>query len=214
GPRACESSGGSMGFTSVVQVHEAIGVQAGTSSHIRNYLGFPDGVSGGDLAVRAYTQAWNFGAEYVYGSSATGLRVQGRERIVIVGDGSEVRSRAVVIATGMSYRLPGIPSLDTLTRAGVFYGAATSAAMAMKDRDVFVVGGANSAGQAAVHLARYAAKVTMLVRGQSLAESMSDYLITQIASTPNIAVRCNTVVTGAGGNDCLQSLTLKDQVSG
>jgi len=108
----------------------------------------------------------------------------------------------------------GIPSLDTLTGAGVFYGAATSEAKAVKDREVFVVGGANSAGQAAVHLARYAAKVTMLVRGQSLAESMSDYLVKEITNTPNIAVRCNTVVTGGGGNDRLQSLTLKDQVSG
>src|SRR5262249_58622069 len=111
GPRACESSGGSMGFTSVVQVHEAIGVQAGTSSHIRNYLGFPDGVSGGDLAVRAYTQAWNFGAEYVYGSSATGLRGQGRERIVIVGDGGDGRSPAGVIAPGMAHPPLRIPSL-------------------------------------------------------------------------------------------------------
>jgi thioredoxin reductase (NADPH) len=206
--------GASEGLSTVVLEPEAIGGQAGTSSHIRNYMGFPTGVSGGDLAVRAYTQAWNFGAEYIYGSPATGLRVQGRERVVIVGDGIEVRSRAVVIATGMSYRLLGIPSLDTLTGAGVFYGAATSEAKAVKDREVFVVGGANSAGQAAVHLARYAAKVTMLVRGQSLAESMSDYLVKEITNTPNIAVRCNTVVTGGGGNDCLQSLTLKDQVSG
>ena len=206
--------GASEGLSTVVLEPEAIGGQAGTSSHIRNYMGFPTGVSGGDLAVRAYTQAWNFGAEYVYGSPATGLRVQGRERVVIAGNGSEVRSRAVVIATGMSYRRLGIPSLDTLTGAGVFYGAATSEAKAVKDRDVFVVGGANSAGQAAVHLARYAAKVTMLVRGQSLAESMSDYLVKEITNTPNIAVRCNTVVTGGGGNDRLQSLTLKDQVSG
>src|SRR5262249_7648034 len=157
------------------------GGQAGTSSHIRNYLGFPTGVSGEDLAVRAYTQAWYFGAEYVYGNPATGLRAEGPERVVTVVGGSEGRSRALVIATGMSYRRLGIPSLGTLTGAGVFYGAATSEARAMKDQQVFVVGGANSAGQAAVHLARYAAKVTMLVRGQSLAESMSEYLLTEIA---------------------------------
>jgi thioredoxin reductase (NADPH) len=114
----------------------------------------------------------------------------------------------------VSYRRLGIPSLDRLIGAGVFYGAATSEAKVMKDREVFVVGGANSAGQAAVHLARYAARVTLLVRGQSLAEGMSDYLVTQIASTPNIAVRHHVVVTGGGGADCLESLTLQDRLSG
>ncbi len=193
---------------------EAIGGQAGTSSHIRNYLGFPTGVGGEDLAVRAYTQAWNFGADYVYGNPATGLRVQGPERVVTVAGGGEVRSRAVIIATGVSYRRLGIPSLDTLIGAGVFYGAATSEAKAMKDRDVFVVGGANSAGQAAIHLARYAAQVTVLVRGQSLAEDMSEYLIKQITSTPNITVRHNVVVTGGAGTGRLESLTLQDRLSG
>ena len=188
--------GASEGLSTVVLEPEAIGGQAGTSSHIRNYLGFPTGVSGEDLAVRAYTQAWNFGAEYVYGNPATGLRVQGPERVVTVAGGDEVRSRAVVIATGVSYRRLGIPSLDALTGAGVFYGAATSEAKAMKDREVFVVGGANSAGQAAVHLARYAAQVTMLVRGQSLAEGMSEYLVKEITSTPNIAVRHSVVGDG------------------
>ena len=192
----------------------AIGGQAGTSSDIRNYLGFPTGVSGEDLAVRAYTQAWNFGAEYVYGNPAAGLRAQGRERVVTVAGGDEVRSRAVIIATGVSYRRLGIPSLDGLTGVGVFYGAATSEAKAMKDREVFVVGGANSAGQAAVHLARYATRVTMLVRGQSLAESMSEYLIKEITSTPNIAVRHNAVVTGGTGTCSLESLTIQDQASG
>ena len=206
--------GASEGLSTVVLEPEAIGGQAGTSSQIRNYLGFPDGVSGADLAVRAYTQAWNFGAEYVYGNPATGLRAQGPERVVTVGAGSEVRSRAVVVATGVSYRRLGIPSLDRLIGAGVFYGAATSEATAMKDREVFVVGGANSAGQAAVHLARYAAKVTVLVRGQSLADGMSDYLSTEIVGTPNIAVRHNVVVTGGSGTDCLESLTLQDRVSG
>ena len=193
---------------------EAIGGQAGTSSRIRNYLGFPTGVSGEDLAVRAYTQAWNFGADYVYGNPATGLRTQGPERVVTVAGGDEVRSRAVIIATGVSYRRLGIPSLDVLTGAGVFYGAATSEAKAMKDRQVFVVGGANSAGQAAVHLARYAAQVTVLVRGQSLAEDMSEYLVKEIASTPNIAVRHNVVVTGGAGTGRLQSLTFQDRLSG
>src|SRR6266516_4475205 len=187
--------GASEGLSTVVLEPEAIGGQAGTSSHIRNYLGFPTGVSGEDLAVRAYTQAWYFGAEYIYGSPATGLRTQGAERVVTVAGGREVRSRAVVIATGVSYRRLGIPSLDSLTGAGVFYGAATSEARAVTDQEVFVVGGANSAGQAAVHLARYTAEVTMLVRGRSLAEGMSEYLITEIDSTPNIAMRYNVELT-------------------
>jgi thioredoxin reductase (NADPH) len=134
--------------------------------------------------------------------------------VVTVAGGIEVRSRAVVIATGVSYRRLGIPSLDALTGAGVFYGAATSEATAMKGREVFVVGGANSAGQAAVHLARYAAKVTMLVRDQSLAESMSEYLVKEITGTPNIAVRHDTAVMGGTGTGRLESLTLLDQMSG
>jgi thioredoxin reductase (NADPH) len=193
---------------------EAIGGQAGTSSLIRNYLGFPAGVSGEELAVRAYTQAWNFGTDYVYGSAATGLRAQGSERVVTLASGDEVRSRAVVIATGVSYRRLGIASLEALTGAGVFYGAASSEAKAMKDRHVFVVGGANSAGQAALHLARYAAMVTMLVRGESLADSMSEYLIKQITTTPNIAVRHHVVVTGGVGTSFLENLTIQDLVSG
>ena len=206
--------GASEGLSTVVLEPQAIGGQAGTSSHIRNYLGFPTGVSGEDLAVRAYTQAWNFGADYVYGNPATGLRVNGPERVVTVAGGDEVRSRAVVIATGVSYRRLGIPSLDALTGVGVFYGAATSEATAMKDREVFVVGGANSAGQAAVHLARYAAQVTMLVRGQSLGDSMSEYLVKEITGTPNIAVRRGAVVTGGAGTGRLESLTIQDQRSG
>ena len=206
--------GASEGLSTVVLEPEAIGGQAGTSSLIRNYLGFPTGVSGGDLAVRAYTQAWNFGAEYVYGNPATGLRPEGSELVVTMADGSEVRSRAVVIATGMAYRRLGIPALDALTGAGVFYGAAASEARAMKGSEVFVVGGANSAGQAAVHLARYAAQVTMLVRGRSLADSMSEYLIREIESAPNIAVRSRVAVTGGAGQSRLENLTLTDLESG
>ncbi len=206
--------GASEGLATVVLEPEAIGGQAGTSSLIRNYLGFPRGVSGGDLAVRAFTQAWNFGAEYVYGNEATGLAVQGTERVIALSDGSQVRSRAVVVATGVSYRRLGIPALDDLSGAGVFYGAATSEAMAMKGRDVFVVGGANSAGQAAVHLAKYAASVTMLVRGGSLADGMSDYLVQEIASTPNITVRHRVVVTGGTGSGRLESLVLQNTRTG
>jgi thioredoxin reductase (NADPH) len=206
--------GASEGLSTVVLEPEAIGGQAGASSLIRNYLGFPSGVSGGDLAVRAYTQAWSFGAEYVYGNPAAGLRPEGSELVVTVADGSEVRSRAVVVATGMAYRRLGIPGLDALTGAGVFYGAAASEAKAMKDRRVFVVGGANSAGQAAVHLARYAAQVTVLVRGPSLADSMSEYLIREIETAPNIAVRHRVAVTGGAGQSRLESLTLTDLDSG
>jgi thioredoxin reductase (NADPH) len=206
--------GASEGLSTVILEPEAIGGQAGTSSLIRNYPGFPTGVSGGDLAVRAYTQAWNFGAEYVYGNPAVGLRPEGSQFAVTLAGGSEVRSRAVVVATGMAYRRLGIPALDTLTGAGVFYGAAATEAKAMKDREVFVVGGANSAGQAAVHLARYAAKVTVLVRGQSLADSMSEYLIREIESGRNIAVRYGVAVTGGAGRGHLESLTLTDLESG
>ena len=206
--------GASEGLSTLVLEPEAIGGQAGTSSRIRNYQGFPTGVSGGELALRAFSQAWNFGAEYVYGNAATGLRTDGPERVIALADGTEVRSRAVVIATGVSYRRLGIPALDALIGAGVFYGAATTEAAAMKGEDVFVVGGANSAGQAAVHLARYAARVTLLVRGPSLTESMSEYLIKEIAGTPNIAVRHNTVVTGGGGTGRLENLMLQDRLSG
>ena len=206
--------GASEGLSTVVLEPEAIGGQAGTSSRIRNYLGFPTGVSGGELALRAFTQAWNFGTEYVYGNAAAGLRSAGPDLFLTLADGTEVRSRAAIIATGVSYRRLGIPSLDELTGAGVFYGAATTEAPAMRGEEVFVVGGANSAGQAAVHLARYAARVTLLVRGPSLTESMSEYLIKEITGTANIDVRPNTVVAGGGGTGRLESLTLQDRRSG
>jgi thioredoxin reductase (NADPH) len=206
--------GASEGLATVVLEPEAIGGQAGTSSLIRNYLGFSSGVSGGDLAIRAYAQALSFGAEYVYGSQARGVRRDGPDLVVALGDGSEVRSRAVIVATGVSYRRLGIPSLDALTGAGVFYGAAASEARAMTGQQVFVVGGANSAGQAAVHLARYAAQVTVLVRGTSLADSMSEYLIHQIDAADNIAVRTRVAVTGGSGQVRLERLTITDLDSG
>ena len=202
--------GASEGLCTVVLEPEAFGGQAGTSSLIRNYLGFPSGISGADLAVRAYTQARSFGARYVYGSPACGLRPEGPDLVVTVADGSQVRSRAVVVAIGMAYRRLGIPALDALTGAGVFYGAAASEARAMKDREVYVVGGANSAGQAAVHLARYAAQVTVLVRGRSLADTMSSYLVRELEAAPNIAVRYGVAVTGGAGQGRLERLTLTD----
>jgi thioredoxin reductase (NADPH) len=206
--------GASEGLSTVVLEPEALGGQAGSSSLIRNYLGFPSGVSGEELAVRAYTQAWSFGAEYVYGSPASGLRPDGAELVVTLAGGSEVRSRAVIVATGMSYRRLGIRALDALAGAGVFYGAASTEARALKGREVYVVGGANSAGQAAVHLARYATRVTMLVRGPTLADSMSDYLIQEIGSAANIEVRCRVAVTGGAGAGRLDRLTLTGLDSG
>jgi thioredoxin reductase (NADPH) len=216
GPAGLAASvyGASEGLATLVLEPEAIGGQAGTSSLIRNYLGFPMGVSGADLAVRAYTQAWNFGAEYVYGNPAAGLRPEGSDLVVTLADSYEVRTRAVVVASGMAYRRLGIPALDALTGAGVFYGAAASEAQAMKGSEVYVVGGANSAGQAAVHLARYAARVTMLLRGHSLAENMSEYLIREIESAPNITVRRRVAVTDAAGRGRLERLTVTDLDSG
>jgi thioredoxin reductase (NADPH) len=159
-------------------------------------------------------QALSFGAEYVYGNPATSLRPEGSELVVTVADGTEIRSRAVIVASGMAYRRLGVPALDALTGAGVFYGAAASEAKAVQGSEVFVVGGANSAGQAAVHLAKYAAQVTLLVRGRSLADSMSEYLIREIDTTPNIGVRCRVAVTGGAGQNRLESLTLTDLESG
>jgi thioredoxin reductase (NADPH) len=192
----------------------AMGGQAGTSSMIRNYLGFPRGISGAELAARAFEQALLFGAEMVYGRAAVALAQDGPLHSVVLDNDDVVPARAVVIATGVSYRRLGIDPLEALTGAGVFYGAATAEAPSLRGRDVFVVGGGNSAGQAAVHLARYAREVTVLVRGSSLAASMSDYLLTELTATPNIAVRYDTTIVGGGGHDRLDHLELRDSASG
>src|SRR6266540_658186 len=181
---AAAVSAASEGLRTAILEPEAIGGQAGSSSKIRNYLGFRRGVSGAELAARAYEQAWMLRAEFVYGQHAVGLRTAGPDREVALGDGSQATSRAVVLATGVRYRRLGVPNLEALTGAGVFYGAAASEAQAVKGREVYVVGGANSAGQATVHLARYASQVTMLVRGSSLAATMSDYLVRQVEAAP------------------------------
>jgi thioredoxin reductase (NADPH) len=211
---AAAVSGASEGLRTTVLEPEAIGGQAGSSSMIRNYLGFPRGVSGAELAQRAYEQAWIFRADFVYGQRAVGLRAAGPERVVGLSDGDQVASRAVVLATGVSYRRLGVPSLEALTGAGVFYGAAASEAPAMRGQQVYVVGGANSAGQAAVHLARYAERVTMLVRGSSLAATMSDYLVQEIHAALNITVRLGVEVVDGHGDGRLASLTLRDRQSG
>jgi thioredoxin reductase (NADPH) len=211
---AAAVAGASEGLRTTVLEPEAIGGQAATSSKIRNYLGFPRGISGAELAQRAYEQAWMLRAGFVYGQRAVGLHAAGPNRVVHLSDGSEVASRAVILATGVRYRRLGVPGLDALTGAGVFYGAATSQAQAMQGQGVCVVGGANSAGQAAVHLARYASHVTMLVRGSSLAATMSDYLVRELQAAPTVTVRLGVEVVGGHGAGRLTSLTLKDRRSG
>ena len=206
--------GASEGLATVVVEPEATGGQAGTSAMIRNYLGFPRGVSGTELAYRAFHQASGFGAGIVYGQRAAGLHAAGPDRVVTLGDGTEVACRAVVLATGLTWRRLGVASLEALVGAGVFYGAAASEAQAMKGEQVFVVGGGNSAGQAAVHLARYAAQVTLLVRGPSLAETMSDYLVRELQATSNIAVRYRTETVAGHGESRLTALTLQDRAAG
>ena len=206
--------GASEGLGTLVLEGEAIGGQAGTSSLIRNYLGFPWGVAGAELAMRATEQAWWFGAVFRFMRNAVALRSDGRDLTLTLSDGAEVTSRAVVLATGVSYRRLGVRRLEELVGMGVFYGAAVSEAQAMKDEEVFVVGGANSAGQAAIHLSEYASRVTLLVRGRSLSTSMSDYLIKEIEAARNIQVRFGTQVVGGGGEGRLDHLVLKDLASG
>jgi thioredoxin reductase (NADPH) len=206
--------GASEGLSTALLEREAFGGQAGTSSLIRNYPGFPWGVGGADLALRAYQQAWLFGAHFVYANPAASLAEDADLRVVGLADGSEVRSRAVVIATGASYRRLGVPELEALVGAGVFYGAATVEAQAVAGKPAFVVGGGNSAGQAALHLAKHAGQVTILVRSASLAASMSAYLIQEIDNAPNVEVRYRAEVTGGGGDRRLEHLELRDQGSG
>jgi thioredoxin reductase (NADPH) len=206
--------GASEGLQTVVLEREALGGQAGMSSRIRNYLGFPRGISGNDLASRAYNQAWLFGANFTFTQEAVGLETRGEERVVRLSDGSEIRTRTVVLAMGARYRQLEIEALDRLVGAGVFYGSAGSEAMALKGQPVYVIGGGNSAGQAAVYLARYARQVTMLVRGESLADSMSEYLISEIENSENVDVRLQTEVVGGGGDYRLEKLVLRDRRTG
>src|SRR6266487_3098104 len=206
--------GASEGLRTVVLEPHAIGGQAGASSMIRNYLGFPRGISGGGLAHRAWEQAVLFGARFVFMHEVMGLSPRGDDRVIALGDGSQAAARAVIIAAGVAYRRLGIPALDRLIGAGVFYGAAGVEAPAMAGEQVYVVGGANSAGQAALHLARFARRVTLLVRGPSLAAGMSDYLVRQVTATSNLDVRLHTGVVGGRGESRLQALTLQDVRSG
>jgi thioredoxin reductase (NADPH) len=204
----------SEGLQTVVLEETVSGGQAGNSPMIRNYPGFPHGISGHDLTRRACEQAWMFGAHMVFSQRGVGLESRGSERVVRLADGSAITAKAVIVATGISWRRLGVPRLEALVGAGVFYGAVGSETQAMRGRDVYVVGAGNSAGQTALHLARHARRVTMLVRGDSLARTMSDYLVREIGATSNISVRLRTEVTDGHGSASLEELSLCDNQSG
>jgi thioredoxin reductase (NADPH) len=206
--------GASEGLRTVLVERTATGGQAGQSSRIENYLGFPDGVSGAQLTSRARRQATKFGAEVLTTRDVVGLEVNGSARTVRFADGTTIDAHTVILATGVSYRQLGAPGLDEMTGRGVYYGSALTEAAACSEQDVFIVGGANSAGQAAVYLSRHARSVTILVRGPSLQRSMSYYLIQQIENIPGITVRTCTEVVEAGGHDHLESLTLRNTATG
>ena len=199
--------GASEGLRTLVIEPEAPGGQAGSTSRIENYLGFPSGVTGADLGRRAHIQASRFGAEFLT-QRATGLRIEGQYRFVELVDGREVSSHVVLLATGVYYRKLDIPGAERLTGRGIYYGAALVEALACKDEEVFVVGGANSAGQAALHFAKFACKVTMLVRGEGLSATMSKYLIDEIERTSNIVLEAKTQVLEAIGEERLEGLRL------
>jgi thioredoxin reductase (NADPH) len=205
----------SEGLRTVLVEREAIGGQAGTSSMIRNYPGFAQGVTGARLAMAAYQQAWFFGTTFLFMRQFDGLSRQDDGHYLLrLSGGGTLTARTVIIATGVTYRRLGVPSLEDLHGRGVFYGAGVSEAPAMRGRQVSVIGGGNSAGQAAMHLAKWARQVTVLVRSQSLTDSMSDYLIREIDAAPNIDVRYGVQVVDGTGTDHLESLVLEDRQTG
>lgn len=206
--------GASEGLRTVMIEREAPGGQAGMSSRIENYLGFPSGLSGGDLARRAVTQAKRFGVEILSPQEAKGLRVEGPYRFVKLADDNEISCHALLIATGVQWRKMDVPGADRLQGAGVYYGAAITEAISCRDQDVYVIGGANSAGQAAMYFAQYARRVVMIVRSDSLEKSMSQYLIDQIKQTPNIQVELNSSVAEAHGTDHLEAISIHCSQSG
>ncbi|MBV8956657.1 MAG: FAD-dependent oxidoreductase [Solirubrobacterales bacterium] len=204
----------SEGLSTIVVDEGGIGGQARSSSLIRNYLGFPRGVSGSRLAERAYEQAAGFGATFVLMHRATVLRRSGNRLGLSLFDGRRISTRAVLLATGASYRRLGVESLEALNGAGVFYGGAASEAHALSGKNAYVAGGGNSAGQAALHLSRYARRVTLVVRALSLEAGMSHYLVRELRATSNVEVRTGTLVTGGGGEGHLQQLVLRETASG
>jgi thioredoxin reductase (NADPH) len=199
----------SEGLRTVVVEREAPGGQAGQSAAIENYLGFPRGVSGSDLAQRAIAQVGRFGAEMLVAREVAGLEVRGPVRAVLLAGGGEIEARAVVVASGVSYRRLPAPGVDDLAGRGVYYGASASDAAQVAGEDVYVVGAANSAGQAALNFSRHAKRVVMLVRAPSLTASMSRYLVERIEATGNVEVRYDTQVMSASGRDHLECLTLR-----
>jgi thioredoxin reductase (NADPH) len=206
--------GASEGLRTVMIEREAPGGQAGTSSRIENYLGFPVGLSGSDLARRGVTQARRFGVEILTPQEATAIRTQDQYRIITVSDGKEISCHALILALGVSWRRLDVPGLEKLTGAGVYYGAAQTEALACTNEDVYIVGGANSAGQAAMYFSKYARQVTMLVRGDSLTKSMSQYLIDQIEATDNIRLQTHSSVIEAIGETSLEALVIKNSLTG
>jgi thioredoxin reductase (NADPH) len=204
----------SEGFSTLLLEREAIGGQAGSSSLIRNYLGFPRGISGASLATRAFEQAWSFGAITSVAGPVTKLQPAAEGYALNIANGGRVHARTVVIAAGVSYRRLTAPGLDRLTGAGVFYGAIASEGSAFGGQHVFIAGAANSAGQAAINLARHARQVTLLARGETLTTRMSQYLIDEITATANIDVRTSTEVTSADGDGQLETLTLTSNKTG
>ena len=206
--------GASEGLTTVMIEREAPGGQAGMSSRIENYLGFPSGISGSLLTQRAVMQARRFGVEILAPQEATSLRVDGGSKFVKLADGVEIGAKSLLIATGVAYRKLDVPGLEPLQGAGVYYGAAMTEAATCKDEDVFIVGGANSAGQAAMFFSKYARRIVMLVRGNSLAAGMSQYLVEQIKETPNIHVEFNSEITQAFGKERLEAISILCSSSG
>jgi thioredoxin reductase (NADPH) len=205
--------GASEGLRTLVIEHEMVGGQAGSSSLIRNYLGFPRGISGSELAQRAYQQAWLFGAKFVLAREVTGLRAVGTDRLITFSDGTEITTRAVLIATGSTYRRLNLPALERFIGAGVFY-AAGSETLIMKDHDVVVIGGGNAAGQAVNHLAKSARRVTLVVRGDSLESGMSDYLTRQIRHLSNVEVRLQAEVVNGDGHHRLERVVVRNLATG
>lgn len=206
--------GASEGLNTAVIERHVVGGQAGSSSLIRNYLGFPHGISGGEMAKRAYGQAWLFGANFYLLHNVVDIRIDGDRRVVVLSDGTEVAAKAVVLAMGVTYRRLQAPRLEPLIGRGVFYGSTMTEAHALVGQTTYVAGAGNSAGQAALHLARYAASVTMVVRGRSLSTSMSDYLVRQIEAAANITVLLNTEIIDGDGDAHLEGLMLRDNLTG
>ena len=206
--------GASEGLRTLLVEREAPGGQAGTTSRIENYLGFPAGLSGADLARRAVAQATRLGAELLTARAATAVRIEDRYRLLTLDDGSEVSCEALLIATGVQYRRLDAPGLEPLVGVGVFYGAAITEAVACRGQQVAVVGGGNSAGQAAVYLSGFASHVTLLVRGGNLEAGMSAYLVEQLRERPNVRIRLNSSVAEVHGTEGLDAITMEDAAAG